>query len=276
MNPDMNQPIPPPDSTREPEQPLAINKVDSEDRDSVAAYYQFEIDRGFSRVPEGSSFESMVSYRQQQLRDNKIAVAIGRMGDKVAATSVVALEDGTMGKKLAEDEAWAAGTVVNPERRGQGIGAQMSEQQDSIAVNAGKRFLLTEIDYDNDPSMRLRMNKAGYVLEEVKDAPEGKKQEKAVYRYRKDLRKNREQEGEHGINWVAEVASGKVQPAVEPINEQTPDRILIDPGNRDLVQEVVGKGYRGVFLIRPEDSPDDQLIEKNAIVFVRETAKTGQ
>ena len=181
-----------------------------------------------------------------------------------------------MGKKLEQDEAWAAGTVVDLELQNQGIGTQMAEEQDRIAVDAGKDFLLTVIDFDNNSSMRLRMNNAGYVLEGVEDVPEGREQEKTEYRYRKDLRKEREQAGEPGVDWVAEVAAGRVAVASEPIDEKTPEKVLIDPGNRSLIQEAVDQGYRGVFLIRPEDGPLEELIDKNYVIFVREAAATNE
>ena len=36
------------DQTREEEKPLTITKLDSEDAAGIAAYYQFEVDHGFS------------------------------------------------------------------------------------------------------------------------------------------------------------------------------------------------------------------------------------
>lgn len=285
----MSQGLPPPDTTREPEHPLVIKRVSDKDVGDIERYLRFEVARGFTAIatPDQSRFEPtasqqpetkeswgikrMVDYRQQQLRDKNIAIAIGRIGDRVAATSVVALENGTMGKKLEQDEAWAAGTVVDLELQSQGIGTQMAEEQNRIATEAGKRFLLTVIDFDNNPSMRLRMNNVGYVLEGVEDVPEGREQGKTEYRYRKDLRVEREQAGEPGVDWVAEVAAGRVAVASEPINEKSPERILIDPGNRSLVKEAVDQGYKGVFLIRPEDGPEGRLFKKNYIVFVRET-----
>ncbi|MFH0828576.1 MAG: GNAT family N-acetyltransferase [Candidatus Kerfeldbacteria bacterium] len=282
MNPDANPTIPSPDTSREAERPLEIEIIGPDDRDGVKAWYEFDIQKGFNppEHQDEQGLEERVDYWQQQLRDGNIGIALGMNGDRVVATTSTVLRNGTLGRTLKENEAWAVGTVVDPDLRSHGIGEQMAKEQHRIARNAGKEYMRAAINPDNASSMRLRMNKVGYVLEGVGGQPDTRIKDNdpknRMYYYRKDLRPENEQSGEQGIDWVAEVASGKVVVASEPIDEKTPERILVDPGNRSLVKEAVDQGYRGVFLIRPEDTLDEQLLEQNYIIFVREAAGTNE
>lgn len=265
----------PTDPKREQEKQLDVTVISPDESDKIADYYNFEVAQGFSKVdPHNPSrtLEAMVRYRQQQLRDGKIGIAIGRIGDRVAATSAVALESGTMDRVFKEDEAWAVGTVVDPELRNQGIGLHMSEEQDRMARGAGKNFLRTKIYPGNSASMRLRMNKAGYILEAVEDEHQDDDPEHdgyQMYLYRKDLRKGQAPEGELDINWVDEVAVGRVAPPPGSIDEKSPDRVLVEPWNQPLVRMAVDQGYRGVHLLRPEDFGEEPPIDRSYVVFSR-------
>ena len=253
------------DQTREEEKPLIISQLDSEDAAGIAAYYQFEVAHGFSELNEKKTLAGMTAFRQRQIRENKLQVAVAKEGDKLAATSVIVLENGTMGKEIQDNEAWAAGTVVLSGKRGLGIGEQMSAAQDRIAKSAGKESILTTITNDNYPSMRLRL-KVGYVLEGV-----GQREDEVSYKYRKDL------VNEAGVsrNWKEEMALGRLE-AVTDITESSAEQILIDPNNADQVKQALDKGYKGVYLLSPRDFGEPKPIDKNLIVFTRRMVQSSE
>lgn len=239
---------------------LTISRIDPKNRDEVAAYYKFEMDHCFSQVPRETTFDKMITYRQEQMRSGKLKVICAKEGDQLVATSVVGLENGTMGKKLKDNEAWAAGTVVLSSKRSGGIGTIISEAQDKIAQEAGKNSLLTTIAADNYPSMRLRM-KVGYRLNGVHKYNDGETQ----YFYRKDLTKELAEDNDY----FEAVETGKLKVFRGAIDEKTPDKILVDPLDRALVHQAVSNNYEGRYLLRPEDFSDQPHIEKNYIVFVK-------
>ncbi len=234
---------------------ITTSAVDPEDIDNVADYYQFEINNDFSKVPEQSTFEKMVAFRQKQIRENKLQVIKAVETGKTIGTSIVILENGTMGKNIKDDEAWAAGTVIDKSKRSQGIGEKLSYEQDRIAREAGKESILTTISQDNFPSMRLRL-KVGYELDGIDE-----RSDETNYFYRKNLINNDKIEKD----WVQEVELGKLKLSN---GEEVDDEILVDPNNKELIQILLDKGYKGVNLLRPEDFINKKIIDKNLLVFV--------
>jgi RimJ/RimL family protein N-acetyltransferase len=242
---------------------IRVSQINPEDLQEVIDYYQFEIDQDFSKVPEQSTLEKMGKFRQKQMMDNKPRVAKAVEDNKIVGTSVVVLENGAMGKKIKDDEAWAAGTVINKERRGQGIGEKLSVEQDKIARAAGKKSLVTTIVNDNFPSMRLRL-KVGYELEGL-----DRRENETGYLYRKDLIVD--QTG--GKDWAGEVESGnlKLFSAADQEqlknNQDLANQILVDPADDQTVERLLTLGYRGRYLLRPEDFKNEKLIDRNLLVF---------
>ena len=235
----------------------SLSLVDPKSRDDVSSYYQFEIDQGFSKVNPKTTFEKMIDFRQQQIRDGKLKVLMAKGGDQVIATAVVVLENGTMGKKLNQDEAWAAGTVVDKTIQGLGIGEKIAREEDKIALEAGKKYILTIITNDNFSSMRVYM-KIGYQLEGI-----DKREEETNYIYRKNLLETQPQ-----IDW--QTAMGENPVIFEgKIDESTPDRILIDPNNDQAVQQALDNNYRGIHLLTPKDLRNPDKIDRNLIVFAK-------
>lgn len=239
---------------------ITTSAVDPEDINNVADYYKFEIDNDFSKVPEQSTFEKMTVFRQKQIQENKLQVIKATENGKTIGTSIVVLENGTMGKNIKDNEAWAAGTVIDKSKRGQGIGEKLSYEQDRIARAAGKESILTTISPDNFPSMRLRL-KVGYELYGIDE-----RSDETNYFYRKNLIHNDKIEKD----WIPEVESGKLR-LLDADNKETDDEVLVDPNNKDLVAKLLAKGYNGVNLLRPEDFADKKIIDKNLLVFVNTT-----
>ena len=206
---------------------ITTSQIKAEDIDAVADYYQFEVDNGFSSIPEQTDFEGMVKYRQKQIQENKLQVVRAQEKEKTIGTSVVILESGTMGKEIKENEAWAAGTVIDKSRRGQGIGEKLSDEQDRIAREAGKEAILTTITKDNLASMRLRL-KVGYELDGI-----NKREDETNYLYKKDLVNNKD-----GKDWPHEVESGKLK-LLELDEEEIDEQVLVDPDNEKLVDNML-------------------------------------
>jgi len=236
---------------------ITTSQIKAEDIDAVADYYQFEVDNGFSSIPEQTDFEGMVKYRQKQIQENKLQVVRAQEKEKTIGTSVVILESGTMGKEIKENEAWAAGTVIDKSRRGQGIGEKLSDEQDRIAREAGKEAILTTITKDNLASMRLRL-KVGYELDGI-----NKREDETNYLYKKDLVNNKD-----GKDWPHEVESGKLK-LLELDEEEIDEQVLVDPDNEKLVEQLLNKGYKGVYLLRPKDFENKESVDRNMLVFVK-------
>jgi L-amino acid N-acyltransferase YncA len=236
---------------------MKTSVVDPENIDNVADYYKFEIDNDFSKVPEQSSFEKMAAFRQKQIKENKLQVIKATEKGKIIGTSIVVLENGTMGKNIKDNEAWAAGTVIDKSKRSQGIGEKLSYEQDRIAREAGKESILTTISQDNFPSMRLRL-KVGYELDGIDE-----RSDEINYFYRKNLINNNKIEKD----WAQEAELGKLRLS-EKNDEENGDEVLVDPNNKELIKDLLDKGYKGVHLLRPEDFTDKKTIDKNLLVFV--------
>ena len=256
MNFDLPKPVREPENKNEQ---ITISPISPESTDDISAYYQFEVDQGFSQVNPKTTFDKMVDFRQQQIKENKLKVAMAKEGDQIVATTVVILENGTMGKQIKDDEAWAAGTVVLPEKRGSGIGEKMAEAQDKIAREAGKKSILTAITNNNYPSMRLRL-KVGYHLEGI-----DQRKNETNYKYRKNLAA----ESPKDNNWKGMVEAGELKIFEGELNDSSPSEILIDPGNVKQIQNALNNNYEGVYLLRPEDFEEPGQINNNLVVFVK-------
>lgn len=249
-----------PNSQKESIPELNISQIDSESRDDISSYYQFEIDQGFSQIHPKSTFDSMVDYRQKQIKENKLKIVMAKEGDQLVSTAVVVLENGTMGKEIKEDEAWAAGTVVDSKKRGSGIGEKIAEEQDRIAKEAGKKSILTCITNDNHPSMRLYM-KVGYRLDGIDE-----RKNETNYTYRKNI----DAELMDGkMNWKEKVKAGELAIVEGKINDSSPKEVLINPNDIERVQNALNSDYEGVYLLRPEDFKKPSPIDNNLIVFTK-------
>jgi hypothetical protein len=244
------------------ENQVQISAVNPENPEEVMAYLQFEEANNYWQPREGDTIENFASYRQRLIKENKLQVITAREGEKMVGVAMVVLADGTMGRKLAEDEASAADTLVASDKRGQGILEKISEGRERIARTAGKKSMITKIDDDNWASMRSHL-RLGYQVESFAGYDSDTK--KPHYQYRKDLIK----ETGPTKDWVKEYLAGQIATAPVEINNQSPDQILVDPLNENLVDEVTKKGYRGVYLLRPDDFEDPTKLDKNYLVFIK-------
>ncbi len=220
---------------RQPFENIKTFEVNPDDIQDVSNYYQFEINQGFSEVPKETTFDKMVAFRQKQIKENQLKVAKINKGNQIIGTSVVVLESGTMGKKIKPNEAWAAGTVVDKNKREEGIGKKLLAEQDRIAREAGKSSIVTVIANDNFPSMNLRM-KNGYKIEGI-DARDNE----INYFYRKNL-------------------------SIKDSNDYSKmdDQVLVNPNDHETVEKLLAEGYLGVDFIRSEDPENG-----NQILFVK-------
>jgi len=159
-----------PGEAAEKEPPLTISRVRPDDHQGVEEFLRFEVDQGFTTMVGSQTFEQKLALRQGQVNADTLRVATAKEGDDVVATSEIVLVNGTKGKVVKEDEAWASGTLVAPQKRGAGIGEKMAAWQDEMARDAGKKFILTDIAQKNYPSLRLRM-KVGYEIEDMVGDP---------------------------------------------------------------------------------------------------------
>lgn len=240
-------------------QDLPIDRVQADDRKAVADYYGFEVEHGFSSVHPQDTMDNMVNFRQTQIRDGKLAVAMIRQDGKVIATTVVVLKAGAMGKNINSTEAYAAGTLVDPSLRGQGIGEQLSATQDTIAREAGKESIITLVKNDNLPSLRLRL-KTGYRLEGIVQQDDGE----IDFQLRKKL-VNRPSVKK---NLRAEWEAGRLPIVTDTVTTTAAEQIAVDPSNTLLVEQALAQGYKGVYLLRPGDLPEVEG-QPNLLVFVK-------
>lgn len=244
---------------RDISQKLRIERVQADDRQAVAGYYGFEVAHGFSSVHPQDTMDNMVDFRQRQIRDGQLSVALIRQDGKVIATTVVVLETGAMGKKISSTEAYAAGTLVDPNLRGQGIGEQLSATQDDIAREAGKEAIITLVKNDNLPSLRLRL-KTGYRLEGVVRQDDGE----IDFQLRKMLVNGPSIKKNLRTEWKA----GRLPIITDAVTTTTAEQIALDPSNSSLVEQALAQGYKGVYLLRPGDLPDVEG-QPNLLVFVK-------
>lgn len=240
---------------------FSFSEVDFNDINSVRDYYQFEIDQGFSSVPEKSSFESMAKFRQKQLGEGKMRIAVIKENGATIGTAVLVLENGTMGKNIKEDESWAAGTVVDKDKRSMGVGEKLVELQDEMAIKSGKKEILTTISNDNFASMRLYM-KSGFKLDGI-----DKREYETNFTYRKKL--GTEEVGSN--NWKGEIESGKAKLYKQGEKIKSSDLFLVDPEDENAVEELLRDDFRGVYLVRPEEFPESDIVKKNLMIFKKES-----
>jgi hypothetical protein len=235
--------------------------VTPDDIDSISDYYRFEIEQGFSEIPEKSSFENMVKYRQGQLARGELSITIMKEDNKIIGTVVTVLKDGAMGKKIEPNEAWAAGTVVAKDKQNLGLGKKLVDEQERIARLAEKEAILTTIKNDNYSSMRAYL-KSDYQLEALDP-----REDEMDYIYKKDLTKS----NDITTDWKDEWSKGKLKldDGVESVGEIT-DQVLVDPRNSELIEKLLANDYRGVYLLWSEDFEDPKPIDKELLVFKKQ------
>ena len=242
------------------EKEINVSRINPEDLGSIKEYYQFEIDNDFSELAEKDSLKDMAEYRKGQMEKGELVVSWAQKENKIVSTTVVVLKNGTMGKKIEEDEAFAAGTVVDSELRGVGIGEKMSQEQDKIAQEAGKKFIVTVIDDNNYSSMRLRM-KVGYSLAGVHKKKENQPVE---YKYKKNLENQNLKSKEY---WLKESKAKNIGLAPDNLEKDSARQILINPEDIEQVEKALKLGYQGVFLLKPEEHNKS---EQNLMLFEKE------
>ncbi|MBI2427014.1 MAG: hypothetical protein HYV34_04155 [Candidatus Kerfeldbacteria bacterium] len=263
-----DRPSPSEHEIRETTPESVFEEISADNPNAIRAYLQFEIDNGFTTLDPRTTLDGQVAFRGQQLRSGKLRVIAAREGNELTATSVVVLENGTMGKDISPNEAYAAGTLVRPDKRSGGIGERAAAEQDRIAREAGKTALRTVIAKNNAPSARLRM-KVGYRLEGIEERPATQERPSEVnYAYRKDLTQEVE-----ARQWKNNVLAGNLH-RVDAVGEDSPPELMIDSQNTEAVKQALALEYRGVALLRPEDFDDPRPLDRNAIVFVRETSSS--
>lgn len=267
-------------SDSEVKKDVTFGHVDPENRKEISDYYGFEVVNKFSKVAEETTFDKMIDYRQEQMRQGCLRVATAREGKDLIATSVVVLKDmadgrHTLGKEIESNEAFAAGTFILPSKRGSEVAKRLATEQEKITEEAGKKSILTEIDYNNSPSMRFRMNKMGYCLYGTK-IQDKDGQELYVYRYKKNLENPEDVGPRDPANqppWVEKIKVGELKIHDSEVNPDSPPEILISPDNIKQIQAALANNYKGVSLINPElDFPDEKAkpIDKNYIVFIKD------
>ncbi|MFA6322269.1 MAG: GNAT family N-acetyltransferase [Candidatus Buchananbacteria bacterium] len=239
---------------------IPISIVDPKNKQAIADYYQFEIDQGFSTINPKSTFEKMIDFRQKQIHDNKLAVAVIKEDDKVVATGVVVLENGTMGRELTDDEAGAGGVVVSGDKRNSGLGEVMAQQQIQMAQDSGKKSIVSRIDQGNNASFRLHL-KLGYQMEDIRREADDSGHEKIDYKIRKSLTEEVEPQA-----WAQAVASGQLAEAAS-LDNNSPKSVLIDPNNDQLIEKALAQGYKGVYLLRPKDLSKKDQLNQDYFVF---------
>jgi len=236
--------------------------IDAQDKQAIADYYGFEVAQGFSRVNPSSTFEKMVDFRQRQISEKKLVATIIKEDDKVLGTGVVVLENGTMGRDLDEDEASAGGVVVSEDQRNSGLGEIIAKKQIEIAKEAGKESIVSRIDKGNDSSFRLHL-KLGYQLEDVRRIKDQSGKEIIDFKIRKQLSSESIQK-----DWGAEITSNNLSP-ISAVDANSPESVLIDPNDDQLIEQALAQGYKGVFLIRPKDIEEKDKLDKNYFVFTK-------
>ena len=131
-------------SDSEVKKDVTFGHVDPENRKEISDYYGFEVVNKFSKVAEETTFDKMIDYRQEQMRQGCLRVATAREGKDLIATSVVVLKDmadgrHTLGKEIESNEAFAAGTFILPSKRGSEVAKRLATEQEKITEEAGKK-----------------------------------------------------------------------------------------------------------------------------------------
>ena len=228
------------------EKEINISKISPDNLENIKEYYQFEINNGFSELALNDSLEDMAKYRKGQMERDELKILKAQEKNELVATTIVVLKNGTMGKKLQEDEAHLAGIVVNPESEGKGVGEKMFRKADQVAQEAGKKSILTVIDENNYPSIRLT-TKMGYSLVDVHK----KRKDKPIeYKYRKAFYDSNERNKDY---FIKAVEIGVLELLKEDFDENLPKQILIDPEDSQRMEKVLELGYQGVFVLKPEE-----------------------
>ncbi|MFA5954372.1 MAG: hypothetical protein WC817_02455 [Patescibacteria group bacterium] len=272
-----------PDSAREQTPNIFVEVLQGDNRQGISEYIDHEANNGFethtqraARYRERGIIEPQLSdddaekkarelfigQRQKEIQENRLQVVMGRDGAApdapLVATSVVVLENGTMGKKIGPDEAWAAGTLVKLDQRSLAIGEHMAAAQEEIAKANGKKELLTGIDVDNLASIGLRL-KVGYELWQVREDDKS-------YGLRKDLSTGKTESG-----WASKVLEGTLRFPPADADQFIDEAILIDSNDTARARAAIEQGYRGVALLWKKNFEGvPPPFEGSAIVFTRE------
>ena len=242
---------------------FSFSEIQADDIKGIEEYLKFEIEQGFTTLNPKTTLEKQVAFRQSQIKEGKLKVVASKDNGKIIATSVVVLEKGTMGKDIADNEAYAAGILVDPDKRGAGIGGIGTAEQDRIAREAGKTAMRTIIANDNGPSTRLHFN-VGYKLTGVAE-----RKEETDYVYIKDLVK----EPEAARPWKEEVLAGRLKLTRGEIDPSFPTELLIDGDDIETIKTALAQDYEGTALLRPEDFEKQGMIDRNAIIFAKKEKK---
>jgi|GEM_PF-1691345 len=272
-----------PDSARERQSNIFVEVLQGDNRQGIAEYIDHEANNGFENLEQRvaqyrelgiidaqlsddkakqRARELFIDQRQQEILANKLQVVVGRdgaaAGSPLIATSVVVLEDGTMGKKVGPDEAWAAGTLIRPDRRDLDIGEPMAAAQEEIAKANGKKEILTGIDVDNLSSIGLRL-KVGYELWQVREGDKS-------YGLRKKLSAEKTEN-----DWAVAVLKGTLRFPPADTGQFTDTSILVDSNDTTRARAAIEQGYRGVALLWKKNFEGTPPFEGSAIVFARES-----
>lgn len=252
------------DNLEKQEKAINISEINAEHLEGIKEYYDFEIKNNWSELASNDTLESMAKYRQEQMESGKLKVLKAEENNELAGTTVVVLKDGTMGKEIDEDEAHLAGIVVRSESEGKGIGEKMFQKADQVAKEAGKKSIRTVIDENNYSSIRLT-TKSGYDLVGAHRKKEGQPVE---YMYQKTFKDAQEKNKDY---FIKAIEIGILKPA-QDLKESSLKQVLIDPEDSQKIEEALGSGYRGVFLLKSEEHNQG---DKSLMVFEKKIIKNN-
>lgn len=257
-----------------PEKPR-IEEINADDTQTIISFLRLEIKERFLEIKDGKTIEDYAKIKQQEIQKGELKIIALKENGEVIASGIVVLKNGVLGKEIKENESWNAGIAVDTEKQKRGIGRQIVAEQNRIAKESGKDFILTGSSIDNAPSMRVILE-SGYRLNGIKDYRYNKDEEQPdksniYYRYRKALKDDGDEliTMTQGKNWVDEVKEKKLELFDGDIDEFASDQILIDPINVEQVMSAINNGYKGVRLLIPKDFDDPKSISKNLVVFIR-------
>lgn len=245
-----------------------IERVDAEDLSGIIEQLRLEMKHGYTPHEEDWP-EQTAPERQRLIRDGKMILSVVRKQGEIVAFVQTEMAPGVHGREMKEDEAGTA-ALVRPDLQNSRIADRMLADHEQIAREAGKTAIRTPVWNHNYGSMRLAMRR-GYRL-----IGEGKYKDKDPARpdsiYRKNLEttppiaERTSKEIQEHLN--AERKAGRL-PVTAEINDTSPDQVLIDPKNTNLMNQALEHGYVGVYLLSPKDVTDDPEIDKNFVVFVK-------
>jgi len=232
----------------EKEKTIIYSQIRPDDHNAILAYIKFEGANKFERIDSDTPVDTRAKKLTGEISSGSTAVILARDGNKIIGSS--SLTD------LGPDsqEAWADGTLVDPNYRGRGIGLQLALAQEKIARSASRESIVTIVAVNNIPSIALRL-KAGYALVEINHW-----KSEIGYKFKKDLTA---QADEAAVNWANKVLAGELG-ITEKIDQQgTTKEILVPADDPDVVNKIIANGYCGVSLLTPEDFREAEEKPKN-------------